>query len=62
MNRSRMINCIKYHGIKDEAVLEKLVKFVYVPSAENLADLFTKNLGVATFERLRDMFMGSMSR
>ncbi|KAF4042823.1 hypothetical protein GN244_ATG05132 [Phytophthora infestans] len=43
--RARFIN---------ENVQDKALDMMYVPSADNLADLFTKALGPAEFERQRE--------
>ena len=53
--RSKHID-IKYHYIRDEQRKGE-VKFEYVPSEDNLADLFTKPLSAIRFNTLRDRFM-----
>ncbi|KAE8957578.1 hypothetical protein PR003_g9983 [Phytophthora rubi] len=43
----------KHARFINEYVDEKALEVLYVPSAENLADVFTKALGPAEFERQR---------
>jgi hypothetical protein len=45
---------IAYQFVLDREIRGDL-EFTYVPSDENIADLFTKALSKATFERLRDV-------
>lgn len=52
INKSKHID-IAYQFVLDRALRNDL-KFLYVPSAENTADLFTKALSAATFLYLRD--------
>lgn len=52
INKSKHID-IAYQFVLDRAIRNDL-KFVYVPSAENTADLFTKALSAALFLYLRD--------
>ena len=44
---------IKYHKIK-EFVANKTAKLIYVPTHRQIADLLTKSLPKATFQKLRD--------
>ena len=44
---------IKYHFLREQ-VLEQEVKLEYVPSKEQVADIFTKPLPKETFEYLRE--------
>ena len=44
---------IMYHNCKD-LVKRGVVKFEYVPSAENVADIFTKNLRRVKLEKFRE--------
>lgn len=44
---------IMYHNCKD-LVKKGVVKFEYVPSAENVADIFTKNLSRVKLEKFRE--------
>lgn len=53
INRSKHID-IAYQFILDRAMRNDL-KFVYVPSAENVADIFTKALTFSVFVYLRQM-------
>ena len=48
----------KYHYIKDE-VNAKHVMLQYVPTEDNLADIFTKPLARVRFNRLRGPMMGT---
>ncbi|KAG6621337.1 uncharacterized protein IUM83_10982 [Phytophthora cinnamomi] len=43
----------KHARFINECVDEQVLEVMYVPSAENLADVFTKTLGPAEFERQR---------
>ncbi len=43
---------IKYHFLREQ-VLEKKVKFDYVPSKEQVVDIFTKPLPREAFEYLK---------
>ena len=43
---------IKYHYVH-ECIAEKKINMFFVPSEENTADLFTKNLGHLKFEKFR---------
>jgi len=56
-NRIKSID-IKYHYIKDE-VNAKHVMLQYVPTEDNLADIFTKPLARVKFNRLRGPMMGT---
>ena len=47
---------LDYHWIRDN-VKEKLIELKWVPSQEELADMFTKSLGRVVFERLRGRMM-----
>ncbi|KAE8962848.1 hypothetical protein PR001_g29567, partial [Phytophthora rubi] len=42
-----------YQAMGNEYVQEEEVEVMYVPTADNLADVFTKALGPAEFERQR---------
>lgn len=44
---------IKYNKIR-ELILLKIIKILYIPSAQQLADIFTKSLPVNSFEYLRN--------
>lgn len=52
-NTSRVRHMAKHARFINEYVDEKAPKVLYVPSAVNLADVFTKALGPAEFERHR---------
>ena len=43
---------IKFHFLREQ-VLDNVVKLEYVPTTEQLADIFTKPLPTTTFEYLR---------
>ena len=47
---------IRYHFIR-EHVVDGLVEIVFVRSEENDADIFTKNVGKAPYEKHSDKFM-----
>ncbi len=51
INRSKHID-IAYQFVLDRAIRNDL-KFIYVPSAENTADVFTKALTATVFSYLR---------
>ncbi|GMF11844.1 unnamed protein product [Phytophthora lilii] len=53
-NTSRVRHMAKHARFIKEYVQAKELDVIYVPSAENLADVFTKALGPAEFERQRD--------
>ena len=53
INRSKHID-IAYQFVLDRALRNDL-KFAYVPSAENAADIFTKALGAVIFLKMRDL-------
>jgi len=44
---------IKYHFLREQ-VQDQMVKLDYVPSKENIADIFTKPLTRDSFEYLRE--------
>ena len=44
---------IKYHFLREQ-VAQKIVKLEYVPTKEQIADIFTKALAREPFEYLRD--------
>ena len=44
---------IKYHFLREQ-VAQKVVKLEYVPTKEQIADIFTKPLAREPFEYLRD--------
>ncbi|KAE8951859.1 hypothetical protein PR002_g32838 [Phytophthora rubi] len=52
-NTSRVRHMAKHARFINEYVDEKALEVLYVPSAENLAGVFTKALGPAEFERQR---------
>jgi hypothetical protein len=54
--RTKHIN-VKYHHFR-EAVEQKRVHIVHVPSEDQLGDLLTKNLPRDLFTRLRRLIMG----
>jgi hypothetical protein len=39
-------NAICYHFVR-ESVAAQIIRIAYIPSSENLADMFTKNLGAS---------------
>ena len=47
---------IKYRFIQDEQK-KGTIQLQYVPSEDNLADIFTKPLAINKFRKLRDLFM-----
>ena len=51
--RSKHIN-IRYHFIR-ESIANKDVELAYVPTADNIADIFTKALAAQKFTRFREM-------
>ena len=53
INKSKHID-IAYQFVLDRALRNDL-KFAYVPSAENAADIFTKALGAVIFLKIRDL-------
>jgi hypothetical protein len=53
--RSRHIN-VDFHNVK-HAVVDGVIKLQWIASADNLADFFTKCLGVVLFKRFRAVFM-----
>ena len=55
--RSKHIG-IRHHFIR-QLVEENIIKFEYLPSAENLADLLTKPLTKLVFVPLRRLIMGA---
>lgn len=48
---------VKYHFIK-EKYQEGIIKIEYIPSAEQIADIFTKPLNRQIFTNLRNMLLG----
>ncbi|KAG3006242.1 hypothetical protein PC121_g15306 [Phytophthora cactorum] len=50
---SRVQHMAKHARFINEYIQEKELDVMYAPSAENLADVFTKALGPAEFERRR---------
>ncbi|KAE8987513.1 hypothetical protein PR002_g22021 [Phytophthora rubi] len=52
-NTSRVRHMAKHARFVNEYVQGKELDVIYVPSADNLADVFTKALGPAEFERQR---------
>ena len=50
-HRSKHID-IQYHYVR-QLIEEKKIDLFFVEGAENPADLFTKNLGIVKFEKLR---------
>jgi len=57
VHRSRHVN-IKYHFVRDHVEKEH-IHLQWVPSAEQLADIFTKPLERAPFEYLRALLLGT---
>ncbi|KAF4142334.1 putative reverse transcriptase Ty1/copia-type domain-containing protein [Phytophthora infestans] len=53
-NTSRVRHMAKHARFINEYVQVKALDVMYVPSADNLADMFTKALGPAEFERQRE--------
>ena len=53
--KSRTVN-IKFHNVK-EAVAEKRIRLIYIPTSEQLADILTKNLNISLFKRNRDLIV-----
>ena len=53
--RSKHVD-LRYHYVRDLASRSR-IKIIYCPTAEQLADIFTKALPRETFCRLRDRFM-----
>ena len=58
-SRSKHID-IQIHFVR-ELVERKLVKFQYIPSKNNVADILTKPLGKTKFEMHRDSIMTNVS-
>jgi len=52
---------VKHHRIRDE-VQKGTIQFVYVPTSEQTADILTKNLPKATFNKFRDRLLGYTNR
>jgi len=52
-NTSRVRHMAKHARFINEYIQAKELDVIYVPSADNLADVFTKALGPAEFERQR---------
>ena len=50
---------VKYHFIR-EHVVDGVVEIVFVPSAENDSDIFTKNVSKETYRKHADKFMTEM--
>ena len=57
--RSKHIR-IRFHQLED-AVEKKEVMVKYIPSEDNLADIFTKCLSAARFQQLAKKIMGTTS-
>ena len=55
-NRSKHIDVI--HMFARERVERKEVSFLFVPSEENLADMFTKSVPPSVFKYLKKSVMG----
>lgn len=53
INKSKHID-VAYQFVLDRALRNDLT-FTYVPSAENVADIFTKALGAVLFLKMRDL-------
>ena len=51
--------CIRMAWLREQAAAN-VVKFVYVPSKQNIADIFTKLLPEQQFKHLRDMLLSSI--
>ena len=47
---------LRYHLVRDY-VTRKLLKFQYIPTEENIADIFTKPLDKSIFEKHRDSLL-----
>ena len=45
---------VSFYHVKEQ-IKEKEISVKYVPSADNLADIFTKSLPIPAFTKLRDM-------
>lgn len=58
-DRSKHIDT-RYHFIR-ENIMEKEIKLEYVKSADQVADIFTKPLGVDVFSKMRSM-LGVMKK
>ena len=58
--RSKHI-AIRHHFIR-ELVTNNIIVFEYVPSADNVADIFTKPLRKKDFRRLRSLLMGPFDK
>ena len=43
---------VKYHYVR-ECIAKKKIDMFFIPSEENTADIFTKNLGQIKFEKLQ---------
>ena len=54
--RSKHID-IKYHFVRDEVSREKLY-LLYVPSCENVADIFTKPVSIDKLRKFKPLLMG----
>jgi hypothetical protein len=44
---------IKYHYVR-ECIADKKIELYFIPTKDNTADIFTKNLGRLKFERFRE--------
>jgi len=49
---------LRYHFIREQTLAGN-VNPVYIPTADNIADMLTKPLARPLFERLRDIFVGA---
>ena len=56
-----VISASAWPGYVAEQATANTVKFIYVPSKDNLADIFTKLLPETQFRRLRDMLLSKIS-
>jgi len=56
-SRTRHINC-KYHFFRSHIGEEKGIVIQHIDTEEQIADAFTKGLGVQLFVKLRKLLMG----
>jgi hypothetical protein len=54
--RTRHIDT-RYHFVR-EHVVDEFIKIIFVKSEENVADMFTKNIGKEIYERHMKHFLG----
>lgn len=56
--KTRHIN-IKFHSIREKLNAGEIT-LTHIPSADNIADIMTKNLPVPSFSKFRNLILGSV--